>query len=555
MGASCAASIIALASCGIAEGAAELSNDATSRLAHDATSENAQQEEFEEEAFSPNALRVGQTPMAVGPNIWNQSDLNSATIMQLVCPSAVAFDDKGRKYCLLTEEPVANYDASVWTITLKEGLRWNDGKPVTSEDVLFGAKYGVDNHLGSSRTYYGDVNFYSSEAVDSRTVRFVLNSPNPNFWNGAGYWIPFMRKSIWEKVSNPGSYSLDYPGDGYGPYYIKEWKSGKYVLLARNAFYSQNGGRGASTDEVVFRFYTDEVDAVSALERGEIDVIANSLSDEVAKQLAGNLDYLVDSIGTLGYSMLSFSQNVPALQDKEVRQAIARCINRDNICTNAYNGRAKPMRTPVSPVYADLVEANIKQPDFHIGAAQAQLEMAGYVDSGDGVRARGDDRLEFKLTYKSTLAHADEVADILIADLAKAGIKVVKDPVDAAGFTEKVVGNHEYELSYSSWGTVDDVDTSLITCFGIGKSLNFMQFESWEQESLLQAMMYEPDYERRKELLDRWQEWFVDNLPCVHIAVPTRTYVTSTERFSGWSLTLGNSGFLSCASMQDVRMP
>ncbi|RVU98379.1 ABC transporter substrate-binding protein [Coriobacteriales bacterium OH1046] len=537
MGASAAASILALAGCGgngVEQGSSETGGESGSE--------------------HPNILNVGQTSVAIGPNIWYQNDLNSATIMYLVCPPPIEFDENGTKFGFLTEDPIVNDDATEWTITLKEGLCWNDGTPLTAEDVVFGAKYGTDNHIGFYDSYYSVVDFDKTEIIDEHTVKFVLSSANVNFWNGAGYWEPFMRKSIWENVADPSTFSLEYPGDGYGPYYIKEWKDGEYVDLVKNEHYTQNNGAGANIDEIIFRFYTDENAAVLALQNGEIDVIANYITDQSASQLATDPKYQIESIDALGYALISFSQGIPALQDKEVRQAFAKCIDRDAICNVAWAGAATPMYTPISPVYADLVQSNITQPAFSVEDAAAQLEAAGYIDSGDGVRANGDKRLEFTLTYRSTLPNVDGVMSIIVDDLRKAGIKINKEPVDAATFSEKVTQGHKYELSYSSWGVIDDVDTTLLTCFGIGQTLNFMEFNDQTQEDLLRAMQAEVDYDKRKGLLDQWQTWFVENLPCVHLFVPSSTYVASTEHFDGWKLVYGNSGYFYCKPFQNVKL-
>lgn len=129
------------------------------------------------------SINVGLNSAPVSENIWCQNDLNSATIMNLVCPNLVTMDENGVKYNYLAESSTSNEDCTEWTITLKD-LVWNDGVPVTSADLLFTAKYGVEHHIGFFDSYYGLVDFDKSETVDDSTVRFVLSSPNVNFWNG-----------------------------------------------------------------------------------------------------------------------------------------------------------------------------------------------------------------------------------------------------------------------------------------------------------------------------------------------------------------------------------
>ena len=142
---------------------------------------------------------------------------------------------------------------------------------------------------------------------------------------------------------------------------------------------------------------------------------------------------------------------------------------------------------------------------------------------------------------------------ILKSGCAEAGVELVLQPVDAATFSANVTQGHKYDISYSSWGTIDDVDTTLLTCFGIGQTLNFMEFNSQEQEDLLQAMQGETDYNKRVDLLNQWQTWFVENLPTCHLFVPNNTYVADTTNFEGWSLVPGNSAFLACSCFTAVH--
>ena len=252
-------------------------------------------------------IQVGLNSAPVSMNIWCQNDLNSATIMNLVCPNLVAIDDDGNKYDYLTESSESNEDCTVWTIKLKE-LYWNDGTPVTSADLLFTAKYGVEHHIGFFDSYYGLVDFEKSYCPDERTVEFALTSGNVNFWKGAGNWIPVMRESEWSSVEEPTTYS--YSGAGYGPYYISEWVDGEYVTLKRNPYFTQaNDGAGACIDEVVFRVYTDENAMVLALQNGEVDVCANFLSASSISQLQSNSNYQIESVGSLGYTLITTCGN------------------------------------------------------------------------------------------------------------------------------------------------------------------------------------------------------------------------------------------------------
>ena len=97
---------------------------------------------------------------------------------------------------------------------------------------------------------------------------------------------------------------------------------------------------------------------VLALQNGEVDVCANFLSASSVTQLQNNPEYLIESVPSLGYALISFSQTNELLTDVKVRQAIAMSVNRDALVNVAFAGAATAMETPISPVYTEFTKAN-----------------------------------------------------------------------------------------------------------------------------------------------------------------------------------------------------
>ena len=494
-------------------------------------------------------LTVGLNANPVSANIWVQNDLNSATIMNLVCPNLVTMDAEGNKYGYLADA-TSNEDCTEWTITLKD-LYWNDGTPVTAEDLAFTATYGVEHQIGFSDSYYGRV--AEAEVVDEKTVIFRLESADVNFFNGGCYWIPIMRQSEFESVEDPLNYT--YSGDGYGPYYIDEWVDGQYISLKRNEYFTlANDGQGAYIDNILFRVYTDENAMVLALENGEVDMCANYISSNSQTQLSSNSVYQLMSVDGLGYGQLSYSQTNKLLQDVNMRVAISMCIDREALVAVGMSGEATAMYTPVSPVYHDFVASDIQQPGYDTAAAKALLESNGYADTdGDGILESADGtKASFTVTYKSSIQNVDNVMEIIRTAAAEAGIELKLEPVDASTYSAKVTNGQTFNISYNTWGTIDDVDTTLYTCYGIGQTLNFMQYNNEEMDNLLIQMKTEPDRDKRIEMLDQWQELWVENMPCAMTYVPKQTYVANTTNFGGFDLVFGNSGYLNCAQAVSI---
>lgn len=490
-------------------------------------------------------LTVGLTANPVSPNVWVQNDINASIIMNLVVPNPVSMDDKGTKYNYLAESVTANEDATQWTVVLKD-LYWNDGTPLTAKDLAFSATYGVKHKIGFSDSYYGKVT--QAEVKDDKTVVFHLSDSDVNFWNGAGFWMPFMRESEWSAETDPMNHK--YSGAGYGPYYIDEWVDGQYISLKRNEHFKlANNGEGAYLDNVLFRVYTDENAAVLALQNGEIDLVANYISANSKSQLASNESYQLTDIESLGYGQLSYSQTNELLKDLNVRKALAMSIDRGAMVAVGMNGAATAMNGVISPIYTRFTKSNIQQPAYDTAAAKELLTKNGFADKdNDGILENASGKkLEFTLSYKSSIQNVDNVMEILRSEAAKSGFKLNLEPLDASAYSAKVTNGHKFDVAYNVWGSIDDVDTTLYTCYGIGQTLNFMEYNNEEMDKLLLQMKATPDPEERVKLLDQWQALCVENVPYSMTYVPVQTYAANTAKFGGFKAVYGNHGYLTCA--------
>ncbi len=500
------------------------------------------------EAAKGGTLNIGLSANPVSPNVWVQNDMNSSLIMNLVCPMLMGMDEAGEKFNYLVDDVSSNEDATVWTVKLKE-LYWNDGTQLTAEDLAFTAQYGTEHKVGFFDSYYGNV--ASARAVDDLTAEFTLNSTTVHFFNGPGYWIPVMRKSEWESVDDPLNYS-DYSGAGYGPFYIDEWVDGQYVHLKRNEHFTQaNDGEGAWVDEVMFHVYTDENALVLALQNGEVDMCANFLTASSKSQVEGDERFLITDVPSLGYAQLAFSQRCELLQNTNIRIALSMLIDREALCAVGMSGGAVPMPGPISPVYEEFNEAGIEEPAYDVDGAIELLESEGFTEVGDdGIRANADGvRLSFTLRYKSSTGQVDSVVEMLRSQAEEAGVEYKLEVLDASTYSALVTNGHDYEVSFSSWGTIDDVDTTLYTIYGIGQTLNDMEYNNEEMDNLLVQMKSTIDDAERKELLDQWQQLFVENMPLATLYVPTQSFAASTEKFAGYSTTLGYYGYTGCPQL------
>jgi len=488
-------------------------------------------------------LVVGITgdPYNLAP--WVSNDKNASLVMNIALPPLMVTDKTGKKVPFIMKEYTISPDAKVYTVKINDGISWHDGKPFTTEDLAFTAKYTVDKKLGYGADMYSGVE--KTEIVDKTTIKYYLKTPQVNFLTQVGFWIPIIPKHIYESVEDPNTFKFS--GVGYGPYKLKEYKKGEYYSFERVANWPlANSGQGAYLENITFRVFPDANALVLAIKNGEVNVSGSELPVAAQKQLEASADkFGIVRVNSLGFGYFAFNYKNELLKDANVRKAVAMTIDRDALVNTAIQGGAIKMETPISPVYADLVKSGIKFPGFDIEGAKKVLEAAGYTDKdNDGVReAASGKKLEFELIYRTTTANIDSIANVFKANADKAGFKINLKPVDPATYTDRVVKQKTFDMNVIDWGVIDDPDSSLGTIYLSSAALNFMGYKNEKIDELINKSQLEPDYNKRVALMDEFQKEYVKEIPTVNTWVRVNSYGYSKD-FAGWDLTPGLFGLM-----------
>lgn len=141
----------------------------------------------------------------------------------------------------LAESIEPNEDASAWTVTLKDGVKYHDGETVTAEDALYSLQYAGTSPMYSS--FYANVDWEGSSVVDERTFTLQLLSPQATFWDEVVSAVTF--------VFPAGSAGDDFSGDiGSGPFKLVSFSPDTGAVLEKNADY-WGGAPAIDTVEIV----------------------------------------------------------------------------------------------------------------------------------------------------------------------------------------------------------------------------------------------------------------------------------------------------------------
>lgn len=395
---------------------------------------------------------------------------------------------------LLAGEPeeVQNPDGSFTAnFTLRDGLQWSDGTPLTANDVKF--TYDVIMETDESGEFVYLIG--SRQGYDTITDFTVTSDTEFSItWSKffAGYPSLFARVFPAHAFGDGGAAAvnealLDWTGpDGQplpssGPLVFEEWNRGVSMTLARNENYHgsvspdvENDGI-AHVERVQINFVEDTDAQINALVSGEAHFIFTQPQVEFGDNIANNPDFEVASIPGPSWEHIGFNLLNPHLRKPEVREAIALAIDKEQIMSTLY-----------TPLYGDLLPAeglgnsywmanqehyvdNQGEAGYGHGdveAARAKLEEAGYTEGSDGVYTHPEDgRLSLRIgtTGGNRLRELQE--QIIQQMLADAGIEIVIDNVPGADYFSERIFSDEAIAAATTQGAEGDPTIWDITMF------------------------------------------------------------------------------------------
>lgn len=396
------------------------------------------------------------------------------------------------------------------TWKLREGVAWHDGTPFTSADVAFTVK-AINDPSYNPESTEGFDQIASVATPDAHTAvvkyREIYAAYQDQFWRGT------LPKHVLDGKDINAFPEYDRNPLGTGPYRVKEWKTGEYLLLERHDDYWRGP---APIQQILFRFLPSSNTRVNQLRSGEVHVVDNVPLDK--------LDELISVEGvtlsrTMANSYAHVALNlkeVPAFRDLRVRQAVAHAIDRASIADDVLDGVVTVVDSVIQPMswaHNDQVEFY----DYDPERARALLREAGFEDTdGDGIVEKDGEPLQFKGTTRSGHAEWEMVLQVVQAQLKDAGIGMEIQNYEPTLLGELWFGG-KLPFFLSAWTLPADPE---ITRFFASdrtppRGRNIYYYENAELTELLYASDQAIDRDERRELLLRAQEIVAREVPVI----------------------------------------
>lgn len=450
----------------------------------------------------------------------------------------------------LAEKWEVSKDGKNWTFTLRQGVTWSDGKPLTVDDVVFTFTAifteGVQTSSRDSLTFEGKPVRWKK--LDDRRIQFTTEKQIGTFLRTIGTSIVPKHK-LADALAKGGAefnktWGVNTPPSelvGTGPFLIQSYVPGQRVIYLRNTRYwkvDKNGARlpyllryvrilVPSQEQVRLKFLAGETDLYGARPREFVEFKQG--------EKAGNYT-IYDGPETFGSEFLVFNMNPAGVsppkltwfQDVRFRRAINHAIDRNTISQQVYAGRATPAWGPVSIGNKLYAKPNLPTYPYDLNRAQQMLAEAGYKKGPDGfLRDPQGNVVEFNLATNSGNADREAMGNILRQDFTKLGIKVTYAPEEFNSLVGKLTGTFKWDaIIIGLTGGIEPV-TGRNVWLSSG-SLHMWHpkqdkpVTDWETEidRLFEAATAEIDSTKRAALYAKWQDIVAQQAPMLFFSYP-----------------------------------
>ena len=432
-----------------------------------------------------------------------------------------------------TLEPVGNLadkwsvagDGVTWTVHLRQGVNWQDGKPFTANDVKLTYDLMMNPKTASPFSSGLISKLESVQVVDDTTVMFKTKGVQADFeLDVANNYI--IAAHVWKDIApeqivkDPGATGKDIARVvGTGPFMFKEWVVGDRVVLVPNKKYWDGT---PYLDQFVIKIIQDSAAIIQQLKTGDLDW-SGSVSAASVSQLKGT-DVDAVAYPTLSAEVYNYNldtRKTTLFQDAKVRQALYLAIDRNALIKSVYQGYGDVAIGTIPKISWAYNPDGIK-PDMHYDynpvKAKQLLDEAGWTPGQDGVRQKDGKQLAFTMWAISGREVRRNLVIAIQEFWSKIGVKMTPQFEPGAAYVERISKTFDYETCVIGWGGTPTPDqSSRWRCDAYPQGNNGMKYCNPQVDELLDKALHDLDRKKRVELYTEFQNALLPDLPAATI--------------------------------------
>ena len=457
------------------------------------------------------------------------SDSASHNIAGMVYNGLVKYDKDMNIVGDLAESWEISQNGLVITFHLRKGVKWHDGYPFTSADVLYTYQVTIDPKTPTA--YAGDfLKVKRVEALNDYTFRVTYAKPfAPALISWSSAILP---RHLLSGKDITKSTLARHP-IGTGPYMFKEWVAGQKVVLVSNPDYFEGQ---PYIDGRITRIIPDS--ATMFLELRAQNIAMMGLTPlQYTRQTENNLfknNFNKYRYLSFAYTYLGYNLKNPLFTDKRVRQAISYAINKNEIISGVLLNLGKPANGPYKPgtwAYNDKVKIY----DYNPKKARELLHEAGWTKlNSEGVLEKDGKPFIFEIVTNQGNETRQKCAEIIQRQLKEIGIIVKIRVLEWSAFVTDFINKRRFDSVILGWTIPLDPDAYDVwhSSKTAPEELNFISYKNPEADEMLEKGRSTFDQKERKKYYDRFQEILAEDQPYTFLYVPEALIIIH-KRFRG----------------------
>lgn len=438
----------------------------------------------------------------------------------------------------LAESYKASEDGQIWSITLKPDLRWSDGKPLTSDDVIF--TIDAIQNSNSQSPYFLMWQGVIADRISERQMEFTLRTPYAFFTDNLRELKP-MPKHIFGLIpaENFRLSNFNLEPVGSGPYKFVSFEKRKdgFITEYRLTTNEYHAREKPFIKEFYVKFYPNGAELIKAFNLKRIDGFGGLGAKNIEDLQLGHevLEKIIPH-----YFAIFFNKSAkPSLDDDNVVAALNLAANKQAIVERVFNGKAIIVNQPLLPV----IEGYDKQADpgneFSLEKASKLLDESKWkLNSETNIREKKIGKQIEALEYSIIVPQIPflvETIDILKKDWEEIGVKLNPIVLSPGDIANEVLGTRNYQMII--FGNVlrnnPDVFSFWHSSERFYPGLNLSLYNNKKVDALLESIRKNQDKESRKEDLAKLQKLISADQPAIFLYSPTYLYVAPKD-FGGF---------------------
>ena len=413
-------------------------------------------------------------------------------------------------------------DGLTYTLTIRQGVTFHDGSPMTVDDVVYSLDRVRDPELGS---YVGWMlaNVAEVTAPDEQTVVITMSQPDALLEYALASTAAHVVSKAFVEAAGEDYGSPSVGSMGTGPFKFVEWVSGDHQKLARNDAYWNKANGGPYLDEITIKILPEPTTRVAGLDTGEIDYLVNNVPSDQYETVKGFDNVSLTFVPSFYGEWITFNTQAPPFDNVKVRQAMNYALDKAGLRALYRPDSTDTKATLVYPSMWTFEQEAWQAAWDALPAYDQDLEKAAQLLEESGV---ADQLNGMTISYYESTPSIKGIAESFIDAMSQLGITIDANKTTYQENIAQQFGAHDdYDIFVGSWGSdFPDSSGNLRPNFGteniVAGGANASAYSNPDVDALLQQQNLLTNKAERADLLIQAQALIAEDSPLISVTNP-----------------------------------